>query len=414
MSGPGLLTLAGSNTYTGGTTVNAGMLLATIPASLPGYSTSGSVTVGSAATLAIQTGSGATGWNSGQIDTVLAKTTWADNTAALGIDTTNSVLGFTYTTSITQPISLTKLGPNTLTLTGSNTYAGVTTVSGGTLSIGNGGSGASIGGTSGVVLANGANITFNHADPVSFAAPISGSGSLLKTGNGTLSLTNFNTYTGATIVSGGRLQLGPAPGPAGILANSVLWVDPSGLTPGSYSTINNLGTGGSNFTDSASGVTVGSGINGHNAFLFTGNDALTSATAYANSGNSMTIFTVASTAGPGTNDSAFNGYLSFTTSPNANDWDNTGSLGAITTDNHDNFGNVRSNYSVTGTVPNIAGDGTPMPQGPNNAFITTQTFDGTTSTFSVTGSNGVTTTAQACPAAAISASLTRQSVREKP
>ena len=96
-----------------------------------------------------------------------------------------------------------------------------------------------------------------------------GSNGLLKTGNGTLSLTNFNTYTGATIVSGGRLQLGPAPDPAGILANSVLWVDPSGLTPGSYSTINNLGTGGSNFTDSAGGVTVGSGINGHNAFLFT-------------------------------------------------------------------------------------------------------------------------------------------------
>ena len=127
----------------------------------------------------------------------------------------------------------------------------MTTVSGGTLSIGNGGSGASIGGTSGVVLANGANITFNHADPVSFAAPISGSGSLLKTGNGTLSLTNFNTYTGATIVSGGRLQLGPAQGPTGILANSVLHIDPSGLTPGSYSTINNLGTGGSNFTDSS-------------------------------------------------------------------------------------------------------------------------------------------------------------------
>ena len=97
MNGPGTQVLAGSNSYTGGTTINAGTLLATSPASLPGYSTSATVTVGSGATLAVPTGSGTTGWSNGQIGTVLGKTTWSDSTAAFGIDTTNSVLGFTYT-----------------------------------------------------------------------------------------------------------------------------------------------------------------------------------------------------------------------------------------------------------------------------------------------------------------------------
>ena len=77
------------------------------------------VTVGSGATLALQTSNssdGTTGWSSGQIDTLLANTIFADTTAGLGIDTTNG--NFTYGSNITQPISLTKLGPNTLTLTG--------------------------------------------------------------------------------------------------------------------------------------------------------------------------------------------------------------------------------------------------------------------------------------------------------
>ena len=101
---------------------------------------------------------------------------------------------------------LTKLDSGMLTLAGDNTYSGATTIGGGTLQIGNGGSGASVGGTSGVL--DNASLVFNHADAVSFAPVISGSGSLTQTGTGELTLTAANTYSGSTTISGGTLQVG--------------------------------------------------------------------------------------------------------------------------------------------------------------------------------------------------------------
>ena len=54
--GTGTLTLTGTNTYTGGTAVNAGMLQAKGPAALPGYNAAGSVAVNNSGTLAINVG----------------------------------------------------------------------------------------------------------------------------------------------------------------------------------------------------------------------------------------------------------------------------------------------------------------------------------------------------------------------
>src|SRR5208283_3724397 len=53
----------------------------------------------------------------------------------LGIDTTNG--DFTYGGSIAQPTGLTKLGANTLKLTGANSYSGSTTINGGMLAMSN-------------------------------------------------------------------------------------------------------------------------------------------------------------------------------------------------------------------------------------------------------------------------------------
>ena len=78
------------------------------------------------------------------------------------------------------------MGTGILTLLGSNTYSGGTTISAGTLQVGNGGSGAAIGSTSGV-LDNGG-LVFNHSDIVTFSPLISGSGSLTQTGTGILTL----------------------------------------------------------------------------------------------------------------------------------------------------------------------------------------------------------------------------------
>ena len=161
-TGSGTQTISGNNTYGGTTTVAAGTLLAVTPASLPHYASAGTVSVASGATLAVQVNTnGSNGFSSGQLDTVLGVTTWTDSTSALGIDTTQGT--FTYGTNITQTIGLSKLGANTLILTGTNTYPGVTTVKAGTLQIGDGTNGA-WNAASSVSVASGATLCARSAD----------------------------------------------------------------------------------------------------------------------------------------------------------------------------------------------------------------------------------------------------------
>jgi autotransporter-associated beta strand protein len=95
--------------------------------------------------------------------------------------------------------SLTQAGTGTLILTGANTYSGGTTISAGTLQIGNGGTTGSIIGN---VLDNGV-LAFNRSDNITFAGNISGSGSVLLMGTGTVALTGANTYSGGTAIGGG-------------------------------------------------------------------------------------------------------------------------------------------------------------------------------------------------------------------
>ena len=224
---------------------------------------------------------------------------------------------------------------------------------------------------------------------VTLAGATSGTGGLIKAGNGTLALTGTNSYNGATVINGGTLKLATTPA---VVASAVLHLDASVLASGSYTTVNNLGTGGGSFSASSGSVAVGSAdananINGHNAFLFTGTNALISATAYANSGSTMTIFSVASSKATGANVS-YAGYLSLVRNTTAADWnDGSSSVAALVAESTGNkFGTYRGNAA-------IAGSGTAMPQGYASPFITAQTFDGTTSTFAMTNASGTTTTA---------------------
>jgi autotransporter-associated beta strand protein len=93
-------------------------------------------------------------------------------------------------------------GFGTLTLTGDNTYAGGTTINGGALVVGNGGSTGSIG-TGGVV--NNVTLVFNRSGSLTVGGVISGPGSLVKMGTGTVILNATNTYSGFNTLSNGTL-----------------------------------------------------------------------------------------------------------------------------------------------------------------------------------------------------------------
>ncbi len=104
--------------------------------------------------------------------------------------------------AISGPGSLVQLGGGTTILTGGNSYGGTTTLSAGTLQIGNGGTTGTLGGGN---VVNDAALAFQRSDSLTVGNDISGSGSLTQLGTGTLVLTGNNSYGGVTQVEAGRL-----------------------------------------------------------------------------------------------------------------------------------------------------------------------------------------------------------------
>ena len=108
-----------------------------------------------------------------------------------------------------------QIGAGTTILTAANTYSGGTTISAGTLQLGDGGADGSI---LGDVLDNGT-LAFNRSDVATFAGTISGSGGVAQIGTGTTILTGINTYSGGTTISAGTLQLGDGGADGSILGD---------------------------------------------------------------------------------------------------------------------------------------------------------------------------------------------------
>ncbi|NBO42540.1 MAG: hypothetical protein EBU92_13685, partial [Betaproteobacteria bacterium] len=92
-------------------------------------------------------------------------------------------------------------------LSGSNTYTGATTISNGTLQIGNGSDAGTISSTA-AITNNGALVCNVGTGVRTLGAVISGTGSLTQnSAGGSLTLSGSNTYTGNTTVIAGTLQL---------------------------------------------------------------------------------------------------------------------------------------------------------------------------------------------------------------
>jgi autotransporter-associated beta strand protein len=189
-----------------------------------------------------------------------------------GTNTFNS----TISQSSSYPVSLHVNGPGTWVFAANNTYQGTTTLSGGVLQLGGGGTTGNAGSTSANSIIFGASgtlvinrsdspvfvntITLGGNDTLTVASgrtatlggAISGSGNLVNnSSNGRLILGSANTYTGNTTISAGTLALGatgslPNSPAINIAAGTVFDVSAvsGGFTLGANQTINGLGATG--------------------------------------------------------------------------------------------------------------------------------------------------------------------------
>ncbi|EQB3268262.1 fibronectin-binding autotransporter adhesin ShdA [Salmonella enterica] len=214
-TGTGELTLSGDNTYSGGTTIAGGTLTADHADSLGSgdINNSGVLQVGegelentlSGSGSLVKTGTGEltlSGDNTYSGGTTIAGgTLTADHADSLGSgDIDNSgvlqVGEGELKNTLSGSGSLVKTGTGELTLSGDNTYSGGTTIFGGTLTVDHADSLGSGDIDNSGVLKVGEGELENT---------LSGSGSLVKTGTGELTLSGDNTYSGGTTITGGTL-----------------------------------------------------------------------------------------------------------------------------------------------------------------------------------------------------------------
>jgi autotransporter-associated beta strand protein len=246
----GTETLTGANTYTGGTQLNAGMLVVGNNNALgPGV-------------LSMAAGTTLSFLDTGNFTLANNITVSGDPAFAPPANTTQTISGVIFDGASAGSVSM--QGPGTLVLSGANTYTGGTSINGGTLALSGSGSiaqssfvllatgatldisGLTNGGTSIVTLGNtaatgqtgsvvlGAN-TLTLSDPsTAFAGVIGGTGALAQSA-GIEELTGANTYSGGTFLNGGTLVVGN---------NSALGTGALSMAPGT--TLEFLNTG--NFT----------------------------------------------------------------------------------------------------------------------------------------------------------------------
>jgi fibronectin-binding autotransporter adhesin len=275
--GTGTLTLSGANTYSGATTVSAGVLniqhatalgntaTGTSVASGAALQIQGDIAVGAEALTLSGLGVGGSGGalrnisgaNSyGGAITLAAATRINADAGTLTLANTGTLTGSGFDLTLggsgdilvdrsiaTGSGNLIKDGTGTVTLNAANSFTGTTTISAGTLRLGvanaldstsaifiNNAAGALLdlngfdvvlgslagGGTAGggVSLSTTSLTVGGDNTSTSFASNLTGTGGLTKVGTGTFTLTQANAYTGLTTVSAGELHLNTTGAPS--------------------------------------------------------------------------------------------------------------------------------------------------------------------------------------------------------
>ena len=215
-NGLGTLSLTGLNTYSGGTTINGGVVQINSASSLGGSGGTATINGGTLELLGSNTISTVRNFQLGNS----ASTLQVDTGSSLTISGTIANAGTAG--------SLIKTGAGTLILSASagNTYGGAgqtTSINAGTLQLG---SDSLLGNSANTITFNGGTLLFsagfNSARGISLTGAgtintnnnaatlsgvISGAGVLSKTGAGTLTLSGPNTYSGGTTISGGNTSI---------------------------------------------------------------------------------------------------------------------------------------------------------------------------------------------------------------
>lgn len=217
MAGAGTLNVGSANSYTGNTTIGGGVLQLGSSAAIPTGAVAGNVVFTNAAAPAVLDLNGNNATINGLSQPSPSTTNMVINslsggtvTLTIGNNNVTSTFGgvLANNTGAGGVLALTKTGAGTLTLMGSETYTGATTISGGGLQLGTGipGQDASIAASTSLV--NNATLTVSNAGPTTLAVPITGAGNLVQNSPSTLTLSGQNTIAALALTNSGTITGG--------------------------------------------------------------------------------------------------------------------------------------------------------------------------------------------------------------